>query len=76
MDCLVLEVIAEAEISQHLEKRMVVGRAADVIDIARAEAFLAGRRPREIKLAAAEEMVLELIHSGGSEQHRGVPAGH
>ena len=75
-DGFAFEVVAEAEVAQHFEERMVVGRAADVIDVARAEAFLAGRGPREVELAAAEEVVLELVHAGRREQHGRVPAGH
>ena len=75
-DGVALEVVAEAEVAQHFEKRMVIGRAADVIDVARAEAFLTGRRPGELQFAAAEEVVLELVHAGRREQDRRVPAGH
>ena len=76
VDRLALEVVAEAEVAQHLEERVVIGRAADVVDVAGAEALLAGRGPGELELAAAEEVVLELVHAGRREQHRGVPAGH
>jgi hypothetical protein len=75
VDRLALEVVAEAEVAQHLEERVVVGRAADVVDVAGAQALLAGGRPGELELAAAEEVVLELVHPGGREQHGGVPAG-
>ena len=64
VDRLALEIVAEAEVAQHLEEGVVVGRAADVVDVAGAEAFLAGRRPGEVELAAAEEVVLELVHAG------------
>ena len=63
VDRFALEIVAEAEVAQHLEERVVIGRAADVVDIARAEAFLAGRGPGEFELAAAEEVVLELVHA-------------
>ena len=76
VDRLALEIVAEAEVAQHLEERVVVGGAADVVDVAGAQAFLAGRGPGELQLAAAEEVVLELVHAGRREQHRGVPAGH
>ncbi len=76
MDRFALEIIAEAEIAQHLEERVVIGGAADVIDIAGAQALLAGRGPGELELALAQEVVLELVHAGGREQHRRVPAGH
>jgi hypothetical protein len=37
---------------------------------------LAGGRPSELELATAEEMVLELVHSGGREEHGRIPAGY
>ena len=76
VDRFALEVVAEAEVAQHLEEGVVVGGAADVVDVAGAEAFLAGGGAGELQLAAAEEVVLELVHAGGREEHRGVPAGH
>ena len=75
VDRLALEVIAEAEIPQHLEERFVKRGAADIFDVAGADAFLAGGRPREARIAEAEEFALELIHPGGSEQH-GRVVGH
>ena len=41
VDRLALEVIAEAEIPQHLEERLVERGLADVLDVAGAQAFLA-----------------------------------
>ena len=76
MYCLALEIIAEAEIAQHLEKRVMVGRASHVVDIARAQAFLAGRGPGEFQLAPAQKMVLKLVHPRRREQHRRVPPRH
>ena len=75
MDRLALEIVAEAEVAQHLEERVVVGRAAHVVDVAGPQALLAGGGPGELQLAAAQEVVLELVHAGGREEHRGVPAG-
>ena len=74
MDRLALEVVAEAEVAQHLEERVVKGRAADVVDVAGAEALLAGRGPGELELHLAQELVLELVHPGRREQHRRIPA--
>ena len=71
-----LEVVAEAEVAQHLEEGVVVGGAADVVDVAGAKALLAGGGPREFQLDLAQEVVLELVHAGGREQHRGVPGRH
>ena len=55
---------------------MVSGGPPHVVDVAGAEALLAGRGPRELQLALAEKMILELVHAGGREEHRGIPAGH
>ena len=76
VDGLALEIVAEAEVAQHLEEGVVIGRAADVVDVAGPQALLAGRGPGEFQLATAEEVVLELVHAGRGEEHRGVPAGH
>ena len=76
VDRLPLEVVAEAEVAQHLEEGVMVGGAADVVDVAGAEAFLAGGGAGEIELAPAQEVVLELVHARRREQHRGVPPRH
>ena len=76
VDRLPLEIVAEAEVAQHLEERVVIGCAADVVDVAGPQTFLAGRRAGEFELATPEEMVLELVHSRGSEKDRGVPTRH
>src|SRR4051812_6353907 len=55
---------------------MVVGSAADVVDVARTQALLTRRCPSEFELALAEEVIFELVHAGGREQHRGIPMGH
>ena len=75
MDRLALEVVAEAEVPQHLEEGLVERRPADVLDVAGAQAFLAGRRPREAGIAQPHELPLELVHPGGREQHRRI-VGH
>ena len=69
------EIVSEAEIAQHFEERVVVRRTADIVDVTRAEAFLAGRGTRELQLDLAQKVRLELIHPGGSEQDRRVPGG-
>jgi hypothetical protein len=76
MDRVALEVVAEAEVAHHLEERVVIGRAADVVDVARPQALLAGHGPREIELTAAKEMILKLVHPRQREQHRRVPGRH
>src|SRR5579862_1757761 len=73
-DRLFLEVIAEAPIAEHLEKRVVIDILAHVVEIvvlaAGANALLrVGRAPIGPR-ADAEEHVLELIHAGVGEQQR------
>ena len=75
MDRLALEVVAEAEVPQHLEERFVERGPADVFDVAGAHALLAGGRARELGIAQPQELALELVHPGGREQHRRV-VGH
>ena len=74
-DCVLLEVIPKREISQHLKKRVVAIREANVFKIVmlppRAHAFLRSRRPRILALFEAQKDVLELVHSSiGKEQRR------
>ena len=79
-DSIALEVVAEAEIAQHLEERVVSGGVADVFEVvvlaARANAALAGGSADVIALFLAEEKVLELDHAGIGEQEGGVVARH
>ena len=75
VDGFALEVVAEAEVAEHLEERVVVGGAADVVDVAGAEALLAGGGAGEFELHFAEEVVLELVHAGGREEDGGIPGG-
>ena len=75
VDRLALEVVAEAEVAQHLEERLVERRLADVLDVAGADALLAGRGALEARVAQAHELALELVHPGRREQHRRV-VGH
>ena len=76
MDRLLLEVIAKAEVAEHLKEGVMPGRAAHVVDVAGPQAFLAGRGPGEFQLALAEEVILELVHPRGREEHRRIPPGH
>ena len=71
-----LEVVAKRKVAEHLEERVVVGRHADVADVAGADALLTGRRPSELQFADAQELVFELVHPGGREQDRLVLARH
>ena len=75
VDGVALEIVAETEVSQHLEERMVIGGPADVLDVAGSQTFLAGGRPRVVQLDLAQEVVLELVHTRRREQHAGIPSG-
>jgi len=48
-------------------------RASHIVDVARAETFLASRRASEVQLDLSQKMIFELIHSRWSKQHGGVP---
>ncbi len=75
-----LEVVAEAEVAEHLEERVVARRVADVLEVvvlaACAHAALRARRALVAALVLAEEDVLELDHAGVGEEERRVVAGH
>ena len=72
MDGLALEVVAEAEIAQHLEEGVMTGGVADVFQIvvlaAGPHAALGGGRARVGPSVAAGEHIFELHHAGVSEQ--------
>ena len=67
MNRLALEIVAEAEIAEHLEERVVPGGVADVFQIivlaAGAHAALRARRARIVARLLAEKHVLELHHA-------------
>ena len=63
-----LEVVAEREVAEHLEERVVIGRHTDVADVARSQTLLAGGRLGELERPDPQELVLELVHPGRSEQ--------
>src|SRR5262249_42418836 len=69
VDRFALEVISEAEVPQHLEEGFMKRGAADVFDIAGANALLAGGCPREIRVAQTEEFAFELVHPRGGEEY-------
>ena len=85
---LLLEVVAEGPVAQHLEERVVIGVEADVLQVVvlspGADAFLRIRRPgvlgrlrprprRDVGLPIAEEDRHERIHPRiGEEQPRGI----
>ncbi len=71
VDCLVLEIVPEAPVSEHLKHRVVVGVMPYLLKVvvfpADPQALLAVRGAREWCWAIAEEPVLELVHSGVCE---------
>ncbi len=79
-DGVFLEVVAEAEIAQHLEEGVVAIGEADVLQVvvlaAGAHALLRGGGARVVALLDAEEDVLELVHAGVGEQQRGIVGRH
>ena len=79
-DGALLEIIAEGEISQHLEEGVMARGVADILQIvvlaAGAHAFLGSRRARVIPGFGADEDVLELDHSGIGEQQCRIVVGH
>src|SRR5690606_1719811 len=79
-DRVLLEIVAEAEITQHLEERVMPGCVADVLEIvvlaARTDTALRARGTRVAALLFAEKYVFELHHAGVREQQRRVVGGH
>jgi hypothetical protein len=79
-DRVALEIIAEAEVAQHLEERVVARRVADVLQVvvlaARAHAALRRGRALVRPLLEAQEHVLELNHARVGEQQRRIVRRH
>ena len=77
---LLLEVVAEREVAQHFEERMVAKRRPDVVEVvvlaADAHHLLCRRGAPVRALFAAQEQILELVHPGVREEERGIVAGH
>src|SRR6202171_5649328 len=65
---LLLEVIAEGEVAQHLEEGQMVTVVADDVDVDGTEDFLAGGGPREGRLGLPEEIRLKGHHPRACEQ--------
>ncbi len=72
MNGLALEVVAEGEVAQHLEEGAVTGGLANVLDIAGADALLAGGNAVARRLLLAGEERLHRRHAGVDEQKRRV----
>ena len=79
-DRVLLEVVAEREVAEHLEERVVARGDAHVLEVvvlaAGAHALLGRGRARVVALLLAQEHVLELVHARVGEQQRGVVLGH
>jgi len=79
-DRVFLEVIAEGEVAEHLEERVMARGAADVFEVivlaAGAHALLRGRSAVVVARLAPEKDVLELIHPGVREEERRVARRH
>ena len=71
-DGLLLEVVAEREVAEHLEERAVPGGLADLLDVRRPHALLAAGGAPERRRLLAEEIRLERLHAGVDQQQRGV----
>ena len=67
-DGFLLEVIAEGEVAQHLEEGAVAVGVADVVDVAGADALLAGADPVTGGLLLALEPGLHGSHTGVDEE--------
>ena len=80
-DRIALEIIAEGEIAEHLEERIVAIGVPDLFEVvvlaARANALLArGGAPISVgRFLVAEEDALELHHAGVGEQQGGIAGG-
>jgi hypothetical protein len=79
-DRVLLEVVAEREVAQHLEERVVARGVADVVEVvvlaAGADALLRRGGTGVRALVEAQEHVLELVHPGVGEQQRRIVARH
>ena len=71
-----LEVVAEAEVAQHLEEGVVARGEAHLVQVVvlapGAQALLGGHGAGVFALLLAQEQVLELHHAGVGPHHRGV----
>ena len=73
-DRLTLEVVAHAEVAEHLEEGEVA-LVAHLVDIGGPEALLDRREPRAGRCRLAGEIRLERHHARAGEQERGVAGG-
>ncbi len=80
LDGLLLEVVPEGEIAQHLEEGVMPGGAAHVLEVVvlapRPHALLSGYGSAILPLLLAEEHALELVHARVGEEKGRVVARH
>ena len=80
LDRVLLEVVPEGEVAQHLEEGVVPGGAADVLQVivlaAGPHALLGGGRPDVVPALLPQEHGLELHHARVGEEQGGVLGGH
>jgi hypothetical protein len=80
LDGLLLEVVPEGEVAQHLEERVMTRSVADVLEVVvlarSAHALLGGGGPRVLAGLLAQENALELHHPCIGEQKRRIRGGH
>ena len=78
-DRLLLEVIAEGEVAEHLEERVVARGVTHLLEVvvlpAGADALLAGYRARVVAAFQPLKHPLELHHAGVRKEQRGVVRG-
>ncbi len=75
LDGLLFEVVADAEVAEHLEHRQVAV-VADFIDVRGAEDLLHGDHARRGRLGEPHEVRLERHHAGAREEQRRVAVRH
>ncbi len=80
VDGIALEVVAEAEVAQHLKEGVMAPRKAHIFKVvvlaAGAYALLRSGGARVVALLRAEKKVFELVHARVGKQQRGVVGRH
>ena len=78
-DGVALEVVAEAEVAQHLEEGVVAAGEAHIFEVvvlaAGADAFLRSGGAGVVALLGAKKEILELVHARVGKQQRGIVGG-
>ena len=74
-DHLLLEVVAQGPVAQHLEEGQMAG-IAHLVDVAGADALLHVRQPRAHGMLLAHQIGHQRMHAGGGEQHGRVVLGN